>query len=206
MTRHLVLLLLFALLSACVPPAPGSGDDDDSAGGDGTDEDLVGQLEIQTTMGSFEIQLFLEEAPATTANFLTYVEEGFYDGDDGLGATVFHRVIADFMIQGGGQTADGTMKDTHSAIVNEAASSGLSNLRGTLAMARTNAPDSATSQFFVNVVNNDFLDAGGSTAAGYAVFGEVIGGMDVVDAIGGAATDGADAPRTAIVIEDIEQL
>jgi len=157
-------------------------------------------------MGSFEVELFAQDSPNTTDNFLRYVDEGFYDGDDGLGPTVFHRIIADFMVQGGGFTDAGTQKETHAAIANEATDSGLSNSYGTLAMARTNAPDSATAQFFVNVVDNDFLDPGEMTDDGYAVFGEVTSGMDVVDAMGLVATDSNDAPFETVLIEDIERL
>jgi cyclophilin family peptidyl-prolyl cis-trans isomerase len=158
---------------------------------------------VVTSMGAFTVELFLDDSPITTANFLAYVDEGFFDGTDGEGATIFHRVIADFVIQGGGQTAEGTQKSTHAAIVNEAIDSGLSNVRGTLAMARTNAPDSATSQWFVNVVDNTFLDPGDSTPDGYAVFAEVVEGMDVVDAIAGVATNGADQPLTPVVMESV---
>ena len=199
-TLYLPALLLPLLFSSCVAPSDTS-DDDDSAPAEGST-----RLEVGTSMGSFEVELFTEESPLTTSNFLTYVDEGFYDGDDGLGATVFHRVIADFMIQGGGHTADGSSKETHAEIANEAESSGLSNTRGTLAMARTNNPDSATSQFFVNVTNNDFLDPGNSTTAGYAVFGEVISGIDIVDDIVEVATDAGDAPLQDIVIENLERL
>jgi cyclophilin family peptidyl-prolyl cis-trans isomerase len=198
-------LLSALLLAACSPLGRGSDNDLPSDDDDDTGDEFTGALAIQTSMGSFEIQLFTEDAPITTENFLSYVDDGFYDGSDGLGATVFHRVIADFMVQGGGQTEDGTMKDTLPAIVNEAADSGLSNSRGTLSMARTSDPDSATSQFFVNVVDNSFLDAG-TGEPGYAAFGEVTAGMDVVDAISGSATDSNDGPLTAVVIEAVERL
>ncbi len=202
LTRTLRFLpaLLASLLASCAPPNTASDDDDSAPAETST------RLEIQTSMGSFEMQLLSEEAPVTASNFLTYVDEGFYDGDDGLGATVFHRVISEFMVQGGGRTEEGNNKDTHAAILNEAEASGLSNTRGTVAMARTNDPDSATSQFFVNVVDNGFLDAGGSTDAGYAVFAEVTSGMDVVDDISQVATDAGDAPVQDIVIEDLERL
>ena len=158
-------------------------------------------------MGTFRVELFVDEAPVTANNFLDYVDEGFFDGDDGLGATIFHRVIAGFMIQGGGQTEDGVQKSTHPAIVNEASDSGLSNERGTLSMARTNAPDSATSQFFVNLVDNPFLDPGEATPDGYAVFGTVVDGMDVVEAIGVVSTDPSnDQPLEAVVIEDVRRM
>jgi len=130
---------------------------------------------LETGMGNIEITLNPEKAPITVANFLVYVNEGFYSG------TVFHRVIPNFMVQGGGFTADGTLKPTHDPIKLESAN-GLKNDVGTVAMARTNIPDSATSQFFINLVNNDFLNyAPGND--GYAVFGTVTAGMDVVNAI-----------------------
>ncbi|MBN2279558.1 MAG: peptidyl-prolyl cis-trans isomerase [Candidatus Marinimicrobia bacterium] len=124
------------------------------------------------------IQLNREKAPVTVENFLTYCNEGFYEG------TIFHRVIDGFMIQGGGHTADMTEKPTHAPIKNEA-NNGLSNKRGTIAMARTNDPHSATAQFYINVVDNDRLDYSESQGVrwGYCVFGEVIEGMDVVDRI-----------------------
>ncbi len=202
----LLALLGATLVAACETPRTGSDDDDSQADDDDAGDDLLDQLAVQTSLGSFEIQLFSEDSPITATNFLSYVDEGFYDGEDGLGATIFHRIIADFMVQGGGQTDTGTLKQTHPAIVNEATDSGLSNTRGTLAMARTNDPDSATAQFFVNLVDNAFLDPGGSTSAGYAVFGEVTAGMDVVDAMGAVATSSDDAPLETIRIENIERL
>ena len=199
--RLLPALLLLPLLVAC-PPTPvadDDDDDDDSAGGTISDR----MLTAQTTLGDFGIELLPDEAPVTAGNFLQYVDEGFYDGSDGLGATIFHRVIPDFMAQGGGFTADGVQKSTRAPIANEASSSGLSNLRGTLSMARTSAPNSATSQFFINVVDNAFLDAGGSTPDGYAVFGRVTFGMDVVDQIVAVPRDGTDWPDEDIVITSL---
>ncbi|MEE2828908.1 MAG: peptidylprolyl isomerase [Myxococcota bacterium] len=198
--RFYLFLPILVCLSACEAREPMDDDDDSSVG---PESDRVSVL---TSLGEFEVEFYGDAAPITTANFLAYVDEGFFDGDDGLGATVFHRVIDDFVIQGGGMTEEGTEKQTHSAIINEAATSGLSNLRGTLSMARTNAPHSATSQFFVNLVDNLFLDPGESTPDGYAVFGEVIAGMDVVDAIGGVSTDSGDQPIAPVVIEDVERL
>ncbi len=133
---------------------------------------------IETSKGNITVELFPARAPGSTANFLQYVESGFYDG------TIFHRVIPRFMIQGGGMTADMTEKPRGTPIRNEA-DNGLRNLRGTLAMARTADPHSATSQFFINVADNRFLDHRGQSVEGwgYAVFGEVVDGMDVVDAI-----------------------
>lgn len=135
---------------------------------------------LVTSMGNIEIALATKEAPITTANFLSYVEDGYFDG------TIFHRVIWDFIIQGGGFTPDGTQKTTGGPIVLES-DNGLKNKRSTIAMARTSDPNSATSQFFINVKDNPDLDRS-ATLDGYAVFGEVIDGMDVVDAIVGVKT------------------
>ena len=138
---------------------------------------------LKTTKGDITIELFEKEAPITTANFLAYVDSGFYKG------TIFHRVMNGFMIQGGGFTKDMNQKPTLAPIKNEAAN-GLKNARGTLAMARTSDPNSATAQFFINVVNNDFLDfrSPDPRGIGYCVFAKVVSGMDVVDAIKGVAT------------------
>ncbi len=137
-------------------------------------------VELATSLGSIKIALDAEKAPITVDNFLKYVRGGFYDG------TVFHRVMTNFMIQGGGMTPDLKEKTTRPAIRNEARN-GLRNSRGTIAMARTNDPNSATSQFFINVKDNHRLDFG-IGGAGYAVFGEVVEGMDVVDKIVGVPT------------------
>jgi len=133
---------------------------------------------MQTSMGEITIELDAAKAPVTVANFLDYVKDGFYDG------TIFHRVIENFMVQGGGMTADMKQKKTRAPIKNEA-DNGLQNLRGTIAMARTQVVDSATAQFFINVVDNDFLNHQGKTPMGYgyAVFGRVTQGMETVDAI-----------------------
>jgi peptidyl-prolyl cis-trans isomerase B (cyclophilin B) len=133
---------------------------------------------LETSSGNITIELFKDKAPITVRNFLTYVNEGYYDG------LIFHRVIKGFMIQGGGMDADMQPKKTRFAIKNEA-NNGLKNTRGTLAMARTAVVDSATSQFFINVVDNAFLDYKGKRPEefGYAVFGQVVEGMEVVDAI-----------------------
>ena len=138
---------------------------------------------METSKGAVHIELNAEKAAVTVANFLRYVDEGFFDG------TIFHRAIPGFMIQGGGFTADMTQKPTREPIKNEAAN-GLANKRGTLAMARTSVVDSATAQFFINLVDNDFLDHRDETAQGYgyAVFGRVVEGMDVVDAIADVPT------------------
>ncbi len=133
---------------------------------------------MKTSMGEIKLELYPQKAPKTVANFLAYVKDGFYDG------TIFHRVIDNFMIQGGGFTPDMKQKETKPPIINEAGN-GLKNLRGTIAMARTSEVNSATSQFFINVVDNPFLDHKDETPKGfgYAVFGKVVEGMDVVDRI-----------------------
>jgi len=137
---------------------------------------------METNKGTLVIELDHAKAPVTCENFLRYVQDGFYDGKDGHGETVFHRVIPGFMIQGGGMTAPLKQKRNHDPIVNES-NNGLKNLRGTLSMARTNDPNSATSQFFINVANNDFLNYKNPSNPGYAVFAKVVEGMDVADAI-----------------------
>jgi peptidyl-prolyl cis-trans isomerase A (cyclophilin A) len=135
---------------------------------------------LETSLGSIEIELDAEKAPISTANFLAYVDGGHYDG------TIFHRVIPDFMIQGGGFDDAMSQKPTKAPIKNEA-NNGLKNARGTVAMARTNVVDSATSQFFINLKDNDFLNHGGRDF-GYAVIGKVVAGMDVVDKIAAVKT------------------
>jgi peptidyl-prolyl cis-trans isomerase B (cyclophilin B) len=141
------------------------------------------KVEMETTKGKFVIELFPEKAPDTVKNFLNYVDTKFYDG------TIFHRVIPKFMIQGGGFTADMKRKPAGAPIKNEA-DNGLKNDRGTIAMARTNDPHSATAQFFINTVNNDFLNHKSKTQQGwgYVVFGKIVAGMDVVDAISSTKT------------------
>lgn len=153
------------------------------------------QVVLETSKGTIVIELDADKAPQTVENFLGYVESGFYDG------TSFHRVIPGFMVQGGGFTADLGHKTTRAPIQNES-KNGLSNLRGTIAMARTNDPHSATSQFFINLVDNRNLDARGGW--GYAVFGKVVEGMDAVDAIAkvrtGSRNGMGDVPTEAVVI------
>jgi len=141
------------------------------------------KVEMETSKGKMVIELFPDKAPETVKNFLIYVETKYYDG------TIFHRVIPKFMIQGGGFTADMKQKSAGAPIKNEA-DNGLKNDRGTIAMARTGDPHSATAQFFINSVNNDFLNHKSKTQQGwgYVVFGKVIAGMDVVDAISSAKT------------------
>jgi len=158
-------------------------------------------VKLHTRFGVITLELDAEKAPKTVANFLAYVEAGHYDG------TIFHRVIKNFMIQGGGMLPDMSQKSTQAPVENEA-KNGLKNARGTIAMARTNDPHSATAQFFINVVDNDFLDYPGQDGWGYAVFGKVSEGMDVVDQIRAVATGRSgyhsDVPREAIVIDKAE--
>jgi len=156
-------------------------------------------ITIVTNHGDITVELFEETAPVTCENFRQYVTDGFFND------TVFHRVIPNFMIQGGGMTSDMRQKQTRSPIKNEA-DNGEKNLRGTLAMARTSDINSATSQFFINLRDNSFLDHG-SRDFGYAVFGKVTGGMDVVDAIAKVKTGNRgmhqDVPVDPVVIEDV---
>jgi peptidyl-prolyl cis-trans isomerase B (cyclophilin B) len=162
-------------------------------------------VEVSTNLGSFTIQLDTEKAPTSVANFLAYVDEKFYDG------TLFHRVIPTFMIQGGGYDMKLDRKATKPAIENEA-SNGLKNTRGTVAMARTGDPHSATAQWFVNVADNTFLNHTGKNEQGwgYAVFGKVTDGMDVVDKIKSVKTGASgpfskDAPQQPIVIQSVRR-
>jgi peptidyl-prolyl cis-trans isomerase B (cyclophilin B) len=155
-------------------------------------------ITLSTTHGDIVIELDEENAPLSSANFKQYVEDGFYDG------TIFHRVISNFMIQGGGMTPDMAQKATRPPIENEA-KNGLKNARGAIAMARTMDPHSATAQFFINVKDNDFLDYPGQDGWGYCVFGKVVEGMDVVDRIRDVDTTSKrghqDVPVEDIVIE-----
>jgi cyclophilin family peptidyl-prolyl cis-trans isomerase len=164
------------------------------------------QILLETSKGNITLELNMAKAPKTVANFLTYVQEGFYDGQDGDGATIFHRVISGFMIQGGGLTATLTSKVTHDPIAIES-NNGLKNNAYTIAMARTSDPDSATSQFFINLVNNDFLNYQDDDNPGYTVFGKVISGTAVVDAIGAVATQSSgdydDVPVDTITITKV---
>jgi peptidyl-prolyl cis-trans isomerase B (cyclophilin B) len=136
---------------------------------------------FETSLGNFEVELFEKEAPISAANFQAYVDDGFFDG------VIFHRVIPDFMIQGGGFEPGMKQKKVKAPIKNEA-TNGLKNSRGTLSMARTNDINSATAQFFVNLVDNKFLDHAGPSNYGYAVFGKVTSGLDVIDKIAAVAT------------------
>ena len=152
---------------------------------------------LDTSMGEIHITLDAEKAPITVKNFTDYVEDGFFDG------TIFHRVIANFMVQGGGMNEDMQQKTTKASIENEA-KNGLKNKKYSIAMARTMAPHSASSQFFINVADNEFLNYPGQDGWGYCVFGEVVNGQDVVDQIQSVETlnlgGQADVPANAIVI------
>lgn len=157
-------------------------------------------VKLQTNFGEITIELDAEKAPITAANFLKYVDNGFYDG------TIFHRVINGFMIQGGGFDADMKQKETEAEIKNEA-DNGLSNDKYTIAMARTSAPHSASSQFFINVADNDFLNHTAPTGSGwgYCVFGKVTAGTEVIDKIKQVATTSRkghqDVPVSNVIIE-----
>jgi cyclophilin family peptidyl-prolyl cis-trans isomerase len=155
-------------------------------------------VKLETTKGDIVIEVNETASPVTAANFLQYVQEGFYDG------TIFHRVIPNFMIQGGGFTPDMQQKPTRQPITNEA-KNGLKNNRGTIAMARTNDPNSATAQFFINLVDNDYLNYAGPRNPGYTAFGKVVEGMDAVDAIAKVETASkgghGDVPVEPVVIK-----
>ncbi|WP_374278183.1 peptidylprolyl isomerase [Azonexus sp.] len=163
----------------------------------------MSQIKLTTNHGVITLELDAEKAPKTAANFISYVEAGHYDN------TIFHRVIGNFMIQGGGFEPGMNQKDTREPIENEAAN-GLKNKRGTIAMARTGDPHSATAQFFINTVDNDFLDfrAPSGQGWGYCVFGQVVEGMDVVDAIRKVKTGNKgfhqDVPVEDVIIEKAE--
>lgn len=166
------------------------------------------QVRLETTLGPITLELADDKAPKTVENFLGYVRDGFYNG------TIFHRVIDGFMIQGGGFSRDFQQKPTRAPVLNEA-ENGLKNVRGAVAMARTGDPHSATAQFFINVKDNPVLDYRSSTAQGwgYAVFGKVVDGMDVVDKIrqvstgaGGPGGQFSDVPKTPVVITSVTLL
>ncbi len=185
MLRHLLVSLLFSLgLAAGAAAEPVS-------------------VSMKTTLGEIGLELDPDKAPETVANFLRYVDEGFYNG------TIFHRVINGFMIQGGGFTADLERKRTHDAVRNEARN-GLKNIRGSIAMARTSAPHSATSQFFINHADNSNLDYPSFDGWGYAVFGRVTSGMETVDKIADqftATRNGmANVPEKTVTIESVTRI
>jgi peptidyl-prolyl cis-trans isomerase B (cyclophilin B) len=197
-----VSLLLAAAIARAADPAPSGAA---PAAKEGTKMEQTGKnpiVVISTSMGNIEAELYADKAPESVKNFLAYAESGHYND------TVFHRVIKGFMIQGGGMTADMNQKPTKAPIKNEA-DNGLKNANGTLAMARTSVVDSATSQFFINVKDNAFLDHKGKTPQGYgyAVFGKVISGTDVVQKIENVATSNKgmhqDVPSEPVVIKSI---
>jgi peptidyl-prolyl cis-trans isomerase A (cyclophilin A) len=158
-------------------------------------------IRFETTLGNFTVELFDDKAPLSAENFLKYVDEGFFDG------TVFHRIVPGFVIQGGGFTEDMTQKKNRSPVKNEA-DNGVKNTRGTLSMARTNDIHSATSQFFVNLKDNDFLDHTRGNF-GYAVFGKVTEGMDVIDKIAAVKTGRRrgfeDVPLDAVIMTSVRR-
>ncbi|MBL8943312.1 MAG: peptidyl-prolyl cis-trans isomerase [Myxococcales bacterium] len=182
-----------------------SGDGSSSGGTESTGPAGPPQVAFETTLGTIVFELDPVAAPITTANFLTYVDGGFFEGADGNGATIFHRVIPGFVVQGGGLTESLEQKATLPPIVNESGN-GLLNVRGAISMARTDDPDSATSQFFLNLVDNDLLD----DPPGYAVFGSVIEGMEVVDAMAAVATTTMgqyeDVPVEPIVVLSVTRM
>ena len=157
---------------------------------------------FETTLGNFTVELFEKDAPETVVNFLNYIDTGYFDG------TIFHRIVPGFVIQGGGFTEDMSQKRTQPPIKNEA-DNGLKNLRGTLSMARTNDVNSATSQFFVNLKDNDFLDHKPGNY-GYAVFARVTEGMDVIDKIAAVATGRRrgfdDVPTEAVIMKRVQRI
>jgi len=181
-----VLAMVLFCVSIMLPGAPAQGE----TTGDPT------MVVMETSHGSLTIEFYPEKAPITVANFLQYVDDGFFDG------TIFHRVIPGFVIQGGGFTEDMRQKPTRDPIKNEA-DNGLLNLRGSLSMARTQQVNSATSQFFINLADNAFLDHG-SRDFGYAVFARVVDGLDVIDRIAGVSTGNRgphqDVPREPVVV------
>ncbi|MCR9291235.1 MAG: peptidylprolyl isomerase [bacterium] len=192
MFRWISALLMLSFLSA------------NSWAQDDTSQDKKGKtvIEFKTNVGDFKVELFTKEAPISSENFLQYAKDGFYEG------TIFHRVIDGFMIQGGGFDKNLQQKKTRAAIKNEAGN-GLKNDKYTLAMARTSVPDSATSQFFINTTDNGFLNREeAQDGVGYAVFGRVIEGQDVIDKIGKVATGTQagmrDVPREAVVVEAVQ--
>jgi len=199
MNRKISLLLVLVLfvVSGVVLAADGDKKTDKSKEEEKAESKLI-KVKLETNMGEIVLELDAEKAPVTVENFLRYVDEKFYDG------VIFHRVIKGFMIQGGGFEADMKRKEAHEAIKNEA-SNGLKNDLGTIAMARTNDPNSATAQFFINHKNNTFLNYVKDKNAGYAVFGKVITGMDVVDKIAAVKTrtwkGKADVPVEFVIIK-----
>ena len=182
---HRLLLLTFALLSSITAFAANP------------------QVEVKTSQGMIVVELYLDKAPKSVENFLQYAKDGFFNG------TVFHRVIPGFMIQGGGFTRDMEQKPTRGPVRNEAAN-GLKNTKGTLAMARTNDPHSASAQFFINLKDNSFLDFPGRDGWGYAVFGKVVQGLDIVQKVATVPTGNSgphqNVPTTPVLIDSVKLL
>ncbi len=185
-------VLILALITGCEETA-----EKEQSNSQNFNDEETAMVKFETTKGDILIELYPEKAPKSVDNFLAYVRNDFYDG------TIFHRIIPGFVVQGGGFNTEFEKKPTMAPIVNEA-DNGLKNERGTLSMARTNDPDSATSQFFINLVDNDSLNPIPGRSAGYAVFGKVVEGMDVVDEMANVPTETrgryADVPAENIVI------
>jgi cyclophilin family peptidyl-prolyl cis-trans isomerase len=185
-------VLILALITGCEETA-----EKEQSNSQNFNDEETAMVKFETTKGDILIELYPEKAPKSVDNFLAYVRNDFYDG------TIFHRIIPGFVVQGGGFNTEFEKKPTMDPIVNEA-DNGLKNERGTLSMARTNDPDSATSQFFINLVDNDSLNPIPGRSAGYAVFGKVVEGMDVVDEMANVPTETrgryADVPAENIVI------
>jgi cyclophilin family peptidyl-prolyl cis-trans isomerase len=189
-------------VTVTVSADPNYGLADNTTDDKSSEEDPHPRVRLVTTMGTITVELDREHAPLTVNNFLRYVDDGFYDG------TIFHRVIPDFVVQGGGYDTDLQEKETRPAIRNEA-DNGLKNERGTIAMARTNEYDSATSQFYINLVDNETLDYT-TAGTGYAVFGRVIDGMSVVDRIAEVETEArdgmSDVPVTNVILHRVDRI
>ena len=204
--KYLTLPFLALALIACENDKPSNeqneamNNENETENPEATTDHFI-YVNVETSQGDFVLELDSGRAPVTVNNFLTYVDEGFYDG------TIFHRVIDNFMIQGGGFTADGQQKPTNDPIMLES-QTGLKNNVGTVAMARTNAPNSATAQFFINVKDNDFLNYTPGNP-GYAVFGKVASGMETVNAIRGVETGTfqqmGDWPVEPVIIKSIKR-
>jgi peptidyl-prolyl cis-trans isomerase B (cyclophilin B) len=196
-----VALVLTTAAAACAESQETQTEAEPKGEGTMQEAQLMGpQVLLETSMGNILLGFYPDQAPLTVENFLSYVEDGYYDG------LVFHRVIPNFMIQAGGHEADLVMRESERAPIRNESDNGLKNERGTVAMARTGAPHSASSQFFINLVDNSFLDFGaqGPDQWGYAVFGKVVEGMNVVDAIAAVPTGSAgrmqDVPREPVTI------
>jgi cyclophilin family peptidyl-prolyl cis-trans isomerase len=201
--RSFAAVLTASLVAGLIVVGSGLADAANKKAAPKAKKEVIPVVEVVTSLGSFEIELAPDKAPKTVENFLAYVDAKFYDG------LVFHRVIEGFMIQGGGYDAKLNRKATRDPVVNEA-KTGLGNARGTVAMARTGDPHSATAQFFVNVKDNKRLDYTDDANMGYCAFGKVTKGMDVVDKIRAVPTGSqggmADVPTTPVVIERVRRV